>query len=177
MSPLLRFCLFMLWMLPGLSSVLQGQQSRIQTYTVGDGLVMNRVRGFHQDREGFIWIYTWDGLSRYEGYRFRNYITGKPLTFSFINDMIEYPDGRTYLALNDSTVAVMRHQEVEKEVWRSPYVINHFFDAGHGLVYVSTDRGGICKFENEKLIPLSDNPPVSSIDDFFYFDHHFYFIG
>ncbi len=52
------------------------QQGMIRTYTMQDGLVMNRVRGFYQDTDGFIWIYTWDGLSRYEGNRFRNYITG-----------------------------------------------------------------------------------------------------
>src|SRR5687767_1668623 len=38
------------------------QQAVIRTHTLKDGLVMNRVRGFFQDSDGFIWIYTWDGL-------------------------------------------------------------------------------------------------------------------
>src|SRR5688572_24593833 len=83
---------------------LQAQRSLIRTYTVGDGLVMNRVRGFHQDNAGFMWMYTWDGLSRYEGYRFRNYRAGKQLTHSFINDIIEMPDGTIYLPLNDGNL-------------------------------------------------------------------------
>ena len=156
---------------------LQAQRSLIRTYTVGDGLVMNRVRGFHQDRDGFIWMLTWDGLSRYEGYRFRNYIAGRDLQHSFVNDMYEYPDGHTYLALNDGTVAIIRNQEVGKEVLNPGYVINHFFNAGQGVLYASTDNRGICRFENKQLIPLSENQSAFSIDDFYYWDHHFYFIG
>ncbi len=69
---------------------LYAQRSLVRTYTVGDGLVMNRVRGFHQDNDGFIWMYTWDGLSRYEGYRFRNDIAGRDLQHSFVNDYSNY---------------------------------------------------------------------------------------
>lgn len=41
-----------------------------------DGLCSNAVSMISQDDLGFIWIATWNGLSRYDGYDFFNYKTG-----------------------------------------------------------------------------------------------------
>ena len=41
-----------------------------------DGLVSNAVSGIYQDDLGYLWIATWNGLSRYDGYNFYNYRTG-----------------------------------------------------------------------------------------------------
>jgi len=40
---------------------------------IEDGLANNSVQALLQDREGYLWIGTWDGLSRYDGIEFRNY--------------------------------------------------------------------------------------------------------
>ncbi len=45
----------------------------IKSYTVDQALPNNHVRGIAQDQNGFIWIVTWDAVSRYDGYEFRNY--------------------------------------------------------------------------------------------------------
>src|SRR5688500_3700760 len=103
------------------------QQAMIKKYTINDGLVMNRVRGFHQDNQGFIWMYTWDGLSRFEGYRFRNYVSGKELRHGLINSMYEYPDGSIYVALNDGTREVIKDLEVQDGLRKKDSTINVFF--------------------------------------------------
>lgn len=41
-----------------------------------DGLCSNAVSKILQDDYGYIWIATWNGLSRYDGYEFFNYRTG-----------------------------------------------------------------------------------------------------
>ena len=41
--------------------------------TTADGLAANTVRHIFQDEEGYIWFGTNNGLSRYDGYNFRNY--------------------------------------------------------------------------------------------------------
>lgn len=38
-----------------------------------DGIPHNNVRSVAQDSTGFLWFSTWDGLSRYDGYTFKNY--------------------------------------------------------------------------------------------------------
>jgi ligand-binding sensor domain-containing protein len=45
----------------------------IHTYRVENGLAYNNVKDIARDRTGFMWIATFDGLSRFDGYEFRNY--------------------------------------------------------------------------------------------------------
>ena len=45
----------------------------IRTFTTSDGLSHNNAREIAIDSTGFLWIATWDGLSRYNGYSFKNY--------------------------------------------------------------------------------------------------------
>lgn len=160
-----------------LCTCLYAQRSLMRTYTVGNGLVMNRVRGFHQDKEGFIWMYTWDGLSRYEGYRFRNYIAGRDLQHSFVNAILESDDGGLSISLNDGSMAVMKNQQVQAPVQRPGDIINDFYRDEKGIVYVGTDFSGICLFVNGKLVPLDTSQPVKSIQQVIHFNDHFFFIG
>jgi len=44
-----------------------------KTFTIDNGLPYNFVQHITQDSTGFLWISTWDGLSRYDGNDFRNY--------------------------------------------------------------------------------------------------------
>lgn len=41
--------------------------------TADDGLSQNTVVSVHKDRKGFMWFGTWDGLNKYDGYRFTMY--------------------------------------------------------------------------------------------------------
>jgi streptogramin lyase len=53
---------------------LQGQENYYsKTLTTENGLPHNHVYAIAQDSTGFLWIATWDGLSRYDGYEFKNY--------------------------------------------------------------------------------------------------------
>ncbi len=47
-----------------------GQDFRFQTLDIQDGLPQNMVDCIIQDRQGFIWFGTWNGLCRYDGYSF-----------------------------------------------------------------------------------------------------------
>ena len=56
-------------------SAQQLQASR-QYLSTEDGLCSNAVSMITQDDLGFIWLATWNGLARYDGYEFYNYKTG-----------------------------------------------------------------------------------------------------
>jgi hypothetical protein len=49
------------------------QNYSVRTFSAADGLPHKNVTSIAQDQHGFIWIATWDGLSRYDGYEFKNY--------------------------------------------------------------------------------------------------------
>ncbi len=46
-----------------------------QRYTSMDGLPHNYISAICHDHKGFVWICTWYGLSRFDGYTFKNYRT------------------------------------------------------------------------------------------------------
>lgn len=52
---------------------LQAQQFNFRTFTTREGLANNSVREIAIDSSGFLWAATWDGISRYDGYEFKNY--------------------------------------------------------------------------------------------------------
>jgi len=49
------------------------QSAQLRSFGVRDGLVHERVNGFLEDRLGFLWIATWEGLSRFDGSEFVNF--------------------------------------------------------------------------------------------------------
>jgi len=51
----------------------KSQTYNIQNYTTREGISHNEVRSVARDSSGFLWIATWDGLNRFDGYSFRNY--------------------------------------------------------------------------------------------------------
>lgn len=70
--------------------------------TISNGLSNNEIRSIIQDKEGFIWIGTEDGLNRYDGYGFKIFrnISGDTLslTNNFINQVFEDSKQRIWIA-------------------------------------------------------------------------------
>ncbi len=52
-------------------SPLLAQNPRIESLTIADGLSQGMIYDILQDRDGFLWFATKDGLNRYDGYRFQ----------------------------------------------------------------------------------------------------------
>jgi ligand-binding sensor domain-containing protein len=69
MKRLLHILLFWVY-LPG---TLLGQNLSFHRFTNQDGLPINNINDIVQDRDGFLWIATDAGLSRYDGYIFKTY--------------------------------------------------------------------------------------------------------
>ena len=57
------------------ASAQQIQASRLH-FSTEDGLCSNAISMISQDDIGFMWLATWNGLSRFDGYEFYNYKTG-----------------------------------------------------------------------------------------------------
>ena len=60
-------------MLCNLTIHAQTYWDNIDFYTTKDGLPNNSILSLHQDRKGFLWIGTFNGLCRYDGREFKTY--------------------------------------------------------------------------------------------------------
>src|SRR5262245_25443306 len=81
------------------------QRLSVRHYDVSDGLAHSRVGAIHQDRKGYIWFGTSEGLSRFDGYRFTNYSERDGLGHILINDIAEDRQGRHWFGTNGGGVA------------------------------------------------------------------------
>jgi ligand-binding sensor domain-containing protein/signal transduction histidine kinase len=85
----------------------RAQQLSVRRYDVSDGLAHSHVTAIHQDRKGYLWFGTWEGLSRFDGYRFTNYGERDGLGHVIINDITEDRHGRLWVATNGGGVACL----------------------------------------------------------------------
>lgn len=70
--------------------------------TIDDGLSQSSVTCIHQDKTGFIWIGTHDGLNRYDGYEFVHYRNKRSdansISNNYITDIYEDAEGVLWIA-------------------------------------------------------------------------------
>jgi ligand-binding sensor domain-containing protein/two-component sensor histidine kinase len=127
------------------------QQSIFKTYTVSDGLVNNSVRRIFQDSKGFLWIATWEGLSKYDGNRFTNFTETNGLSHNLVNDLIELPSGDMYVATNNGTVDLIRHDQIKQQKNFNKIIVNRFQLTKDGTLLVLTDSAGIVEVDGNTI--------------------------
>ncbi len=82
----------------GIITVSFSQQYYFKTYSLKEGLVHSQVETLFQARNGYLWIGTIGGLSRFDGIKFENISTDDGLLDNQINDISQDSDGNLWFA-------------------------------------------------------------------------------
>ncbi len=161
----MRHVYLIVLLITGSLNPLLSQQQLLKNYTVNDGLVSNSIRRIFQDSKGFLWIATWEGLSKYDGHVFTNYSTLNGLSHNLVNDFCELKDGRLYVALNNGSIDIISDNQVIHKDSLSKTVVNHFIHSqGHPII-ATTDLKGLQEFTDGRLIrPRQSSSPSTYID-------------
>ena len=142
----------------------QQVQASLSHYSTENGLTSNAIAGIYQDDYGFIWMATWNGLSRFDGYDFYNYKTGNSSGIKHLHNRIldlaidqsqniwmRMYDGRVFV-MNRTTDKIMNPFEGENgyEEFRTnyPIIVTSTGDVlvtieGAGLYIMRLDRRGL----------------------------------
>ena len=92
----------------------QKLQATLTHYSTDDGLSSNAIAYLGQDDYGYIWIATWNGLTRYDGTSFYNYKTGNashiPLLHNRIMDFVIDQQQNVWLRMYDGRIFVVNRQ-------------------------------------------------------------------
>lgn len=122
-------------------------------YKAEDGLTFNTVRSIIQDRHGFMWFGTEDGLNRFDGYsfkEFRNSKSGKSsLTSNYISILLEDSRGDIWIGTDEGvniyhplTEEFTRFQAKANGTMISS-TINNIVEDKTGNIWLSTYGQGI----------------------------------
>ncbi len=137
-----------------------------QHYSSSEGLPHNYISDICVDRQGMVWICTWYGLSRFDGYSFKNYRTlpgdNSPLSHNRFLDVSEDAYGDLWLTTYDNRLyrfnrtteqfediaALLTDFRGDKNNIKSEAYLNTpdqgtwIVFSGHGLVRAETLPGG-----------------------------------
>ena len=102
MSNLFKPFLFIISLCNGL--LLQGQLQLNQISRI-NGLSQNTVNSIIQDNDGFLWIATYNGINKYDGYSMDHYdITNNHLTSNLIHSLFKDNDGNIWAGTPESGI-------------------------------------------------------------------------
>ena len=108
--------------------VLNNDTIRIQAFGEESGFSTTVVQHVIQDRQGYIWLATWDGLRRYDGYRFHTFKAKpgdkSPLETNRISYIEEDEYGNIICISNEKTY-IFNTKEHKFEPYKGKNVIPH----------------------------------------------------
>ena len=126
----------------------------IQHYSIKDGMSQNTVMAIMQDKQGFMWFGTWDGLNRFDGYVFE--------TFKAMNNGVE--------AHVNNRVDLIYEDEAE-QIWWTTYDGHYYrLDATRTITteqpYDSLPEGMLAKMsEADKNTKVDSRGIIWQTDD------------
>jgi len=82
------------------------QSVSIVRFTVREGLAQSQISTLLQDRDGFLWVGTQGGLSRYDGSRFVTWTAAEGLPDDVVTALAEDREGRVWIGTDSGAVAV-----------------------------------------------------------------------
>jgi len=82
-------------------------------YTSSEGLASSTVYNIIQDRKGFIWFATVNGLSKFDGKRFTTFRTKDGLNSNSIISLVEGKKGELYIGNYEKGINVLRNGRIE----------------------------------------------------------------
>ncbi len=175
-----------------LNSNAQSISGKLTAITEKEGLSSNNVNGIVVDKQGYIWVSTYNGLARYNGYDFKKFYSN-PNDPNAINGMIAYsslvdqynniwvgtnpsfiekynPDTRTFQTFN---LSLLLDKLLDKPLLYG-YVITSICEDKNGRIYFGIDGIGaplkcglVYKDANSDSLKLFQTPDKDSIRNVF----------
>jgi signal transduction histidine kinase/ligand-binding sensor domain-containing protein len=160
----------------------------IKHYSVNDGLSQSSVYHFLEDRNGYMWIGTGNGLNRFDGYEFRIFKNDlqEPgtISHSIIRTLHQAPDGKIWIG-TDAGINVF--DSGKNNFFRPPSVLfstNNvsctILKTGADKVYFYATGIGIAEYsvsnKSTRIID-KDDAEIHRLNPYALTDHKFWFVN
>jgi signal transduction histidine kinase/ActR/RegA family two-component response regulator/streptogramin lyase len=132
-----------IWCCLALAAPLGAQQGSFRYYGTEEGLTNLAVKVLFQDRTGFLWAGTENGLFRFDGQRFQRYGTAEGLPHEVVMSLGESPDGSVLAGYRGGA-----YQQIGNRFEKLPLPGARGVDGYSGIVFdgigrtfIATERG------------------------------------
>ncbi len=141
----------------------QPRTIRFDRISIEQGLSQSAVLAIHQDRDGWMWFGTEDGLNRYDGYEFRVYKheprNPRSLSNAGIWTIFEDRDGRIWVGTDGGGLCLWDPVGDDFRTWRhdpddptslGSDVVRAIAQTADGALWIATDGGGLARMDPEE---------------------------
>jgi ligand-binding sensor domain-containing protein len=129
------------------------QQYNFINYSIEEGLAQSQVRSICQDNNGYIWIGTLGGLSKFDGINFENFSTNDGLLNNQINAIYSDAKGNIWIGTNGG-VSLYNGYEFKNYPFKDELAENSVLSIAEdrlGNIWFATDGGGVVYFNKEEF--------------------------
>lgn len=138
-------------------SLLVGQ-SKAQTYyfenySVKDGLAQSKVYCILQDTQGYVWLGTENGVSKFDGANFINYTSKNGLAIKGVRSIFQAKNGTIWFGHNDGGLSIYNGQKFsifKTDTIKLKYDITDIIEDNQQNIWISTVGDGVIKITNIK---------------------------
>ena len=135
----------------------QDQNLRFEHITTANGLSNNGITKILQDKKGYIWIGTFDGLNKYDGYSFTKYkfdpLDSNSLSQNLVYNILEDHDGYIWVStfeglckFDRKTEKFTRYKPDPKSKFSDPNIIEMEED-DNGILWLGGASGQLGRFD------------------------------
>lgn len=121
--------------------------------TIKQGLSNNWVNDIIQDKFGFIWIATQDGLNRYDGYKFQVFTTNHNLPSNKVHCLAKDKEDNIWIATGAGLAKWnITTEEIERVSFFEGKVIHYIYIDEEGQLWLSSNNVIYCLDKNNKVV-------------------------
>jgi len=135
-----------------------GQRAHYLQFSTQDGLAQSQVRAIAQDQDGYLWLGTLNGLSRYDGYSFKNYSVENGLPNRTINALFQ---GSKYFWIGTSgSLCRVVDSDLEKIALPTGYESSKILALAEddlGRLWIGLNGNGILIYNGEEFSSISES--------------------
>jgi ligand-binding sensor domain-containing protein/serine phosphatase RsbU (regulator of sigma subunit) len=135
-----------------------GQKYNVLNFSTADGLPSQIINDVYQDRDGYLWFATQDGVSIFNGNEFTEFAPIKELRNIDAVSIAQDQDGRIYIGTNTSGIFIYDYNKVvqlnEKNGLPSNVVRKLYLDKDQTIWALTSS--GVCKIKDGKTLPFFD---------------------
>jgi ligand-binding sensor domain-containing protein len=136
------------------------KQYSLSSWETRDGLPHNTVQGLAQTADGYLWVATVEGLSRFDGFRFKIFdrANTEALTRNDIQSLYAARDGSLWISAYGS--GLIRYRDGSFRAYAPPggwaqTTVSAIAEDARGALWIGTDGGGLFRLKDDVFERLS----------------------